>query len=53
MSAIDSELEKYIWTNYGNSVDVTAPGVAVYNTAPNGTFLTKTGTSMSAQKPIC
>ncbi|MBQ8011173.1 MAG: leucine-rich repeat protein [Oscillospiraceae bacterium] len=48
VSAIDSKLEKYIWTNYGNSVDVTAPGVAVYNTAPNGTFLTKTGTSMSA-----
>ena len=36
-----------VFSNYGASVDVVAPGVAVYSTWPNGTYKTSSGTSMA------
>lgn len=36
------------FSNYGSSVDVTAPGVQVYSTLPNGTYGNNTGTSMAS-----
>ena len=36
-----------VFSNYGASVDVVAPGVAVHSTWPNGTYKTSSGTSMA------
>ncbi|HET6566854.1 MAG TPA: S8 family serine peptidase, partial [Rhodothermales bacterium] len=36
------------WSNYGQEVDVFAPGVAIYSTAPGQRYRTTQGTSLSA-----
>jgi len=36
------------FSNYGNNVDVAAPGVSIYSTWLNDTYDSKTGTSMAA-----
>src|SRR5262249_10116652 len=36
------------FSNYGQSVDIAAPGVSIYSTLPNGRYGTYSGTSMAA-----
>ncbi len=40
--------QKASFSNYGKTVDVVAPGVAIYSTWQNDTYNTTSGTSMSA-----
>lgn len=35
------------YSNYGESVDICAPGTSIYSTLPNGTYGYKSGTSMA------
>lgn len=56
VSAVDDNLSKADFSNYGNSVDFAAPGVGIISCAPRfflgraigGTTLVKNGTSMAA-----
>ena len=36
------------WSNYGSNLDVTAPGVAIYSTTLNNSYVNADGTSMAA-----
>lgn len=55
VSAVDSNLQKASFSNWGNTVDVTAPGVDIVSCVPNliwgltigGTKINKSGTSMA------
>ena len=47
VSNIDSNGEVYNSSNYGNVIDIAAPGVKIYSTVLNGDYEQKTGTSMS------
>ena len=48
VAAIDSSGNLASFSNYGeNSVDIAAPGVAIYSTYPGGTYKTLSGTSMA------
>lgn len=47
VSAIDKYDEKPIWANWGNMVDIVAPGVSVYSTYMDNGYETLSGTSMS------
>ncbi|MDE6501316.1 MAG: leucine-rich repeat protein [Ruminococcus sp.] len=47
VSACDSENQKAKFSNYGESVDVTAPGVNIKSCIPGGNFKTLSGTSMA------
>ncbi|MDE6426812.1 MAG: leucine-rich repeat protein [Ruminococcus sp.] len=47
VSACDSENNKANFSNYGNSVDVTAPGVDIRSCIPGGGFKSLNGTSMA------
>ncbi|MDE6501318.1 MAG: leucine-rich repeat protein [Ruminococcus sp.] len=47
VSACDSENNKANFSNYGNSVDVTAPGVDIRSCIPGGSFKSLNGTSMA------
>ena len=48
VSAIDSSNKKANFSNYGESVDVAAPGVNVYSSYLNGGYTYMSGTSMAA-----
>ena len=51
VSAIDRDLELYYKSNYGESIDLCAPGVSIKSAAPSTTAVqttTKTGTSMAS-----
>ena len=47
VSAIDKYDEKPIWANWGNMVDIVAPGVSIYSTYMDNGYETLSGTSMS------
>lgn len=47
VSACDSKYEKAYFSNYGNSVDVIAPGVGILSCVPGGDYESKNGTSMA------
>ncbi|MDE6426810.1 MAG: leucine-rich repeat protein [Ruminococcus sp.] len=47
VSACDSENIKANFSNYGNSIDVTAPGVDIRSCIPGGGFKSLNGTSMA------
>lgn len=47
VSAIDKNDGKPIWSNWGNMVDIVAPGVSVYSTYMNNGYETLSGTSMA------
>lgn len=48
VSAIDEKNKKAYFSNYGTSVDVTAPGVNIYSATPGGGYGYLSGTSMAA-----
>ncbi len=49
VAATDSADQIAYFSNYGTiSVDVAAPGVAIYSTVPNASYATYSGTSMAA-----
>lgn len=47
VAAIDSSSQKAYFSNYGNAVDVAAPGVSIYSSIPNNKFKSLNGTSMA------
>ena len=47
VAATDSNDAKPSWSNYGNSIDVAAPGVSIYSTYKDGGYATYSGTSMA------
>ncbi|GAB6910077.1 Thermitase (modular protein) [Desulfosarcina cetonica] len=47
VAATDHKDVKAGFSNYGSSVDVSAPGVNIYSTVPNDTYGSKDGTSMA------
>ncbi|MEE3468230.1 MAG: S8 family serine peptidase, partial [Eubacterium sp.] len=47
VGAIDDDLDKADFSNYGNSVDVVAPGVDVVSCVPGGSYSSYSGTSMA------
>lgn len=48
VSAIDSSLSKAWFSNYGQSVDVSGPGVSIKSSVPGGGYESWDGTSMAA-----
>jgi hypothetical protein len=48
VAATDQRDQRASFSNYGNKVDVAAPGVNVYSTIPNDTYGFKNGTSMAS-----
>jgi len=48
VGATDSIDRKAYFSNFGENVDVVAPGVDIMSTLPNGNYSTKSGTSMSS-----
>ena len=48
VGATDSHDMKAAFSNYGDWVDVSAPGTGIYSTYPNNTYRQMSGTSMSA-----
>ncbi|MCX5782812.1 MAG: S8 family serine peptidase, partial [Elusimicrobia bacterium] len=47
VGATDNKDTKAIFSNYGDWIDVFAPGVDIYSTCPNNTYGSKSGTSSS------
>ena len=48
VAATDGNDARASWSNYGDWVDVAAPGVSIYSTHKNGTYVYKSGTSMAS-----
>ncbi|MCT8138144.1 peptidase S8 [Anaerobacillus sp. CMMVII] len=48
VSAVDNNRHKAIFSNYGNHVDVTAPGEHIPSTFPDNAYVMMSGTSMAA-----
>jgi thermitase len=48
VSATSSSDSLPSWSNTGNSIDVSAPGLSIYTTARGGGYVRKSGTSFSA-----
>ncbi len=48
VAATDQKDHRAWFSNYGNKVDVSAPGVNIYSTVPDNTYGFKDGTSMAA-----
>jgi hypothetical protein len=48
VSAVDQRLEKVDFSNFGQWVDIAAPGDAILSTVPGAALDTKSGTSMAA-----
>jgi thermitase len=47
VAATDANDEKPLWSNYGDWVDIAAPGRDIYSTLKDGSYGYKSGTSMS------
>ena len=47
VAALNSGNRKAYFSNYGTWVDVSAPGVSIYSTRPNSTYVAWDGTSMA------
>lgn len=47
VAATDSNDTKASWSNYGNWVDVAAPGINIYSTYKGSSYATMSGTSMA------
>ncbi len=47
VSATDSDDDRAYFSNYGDSVDIAAPGVNIISSIPGGGFSSKSGTSMA------
>jgi subtilisin family serine protease len=47
VAATDSTDTEASWSNYGNCVDIWAPGVSIYSTYKSGSYATLSGTSMA------
>ena len=48
VSALDENLNAATFSSYSASIRISAPGVGIYSTAPNGNYTPMSGTSMSA-----
>ncbi len=48
VSAVDSNVQKAIFSNYGDFSTVSAPGVQIYSSIPNNKYAFLDGTSMAA-----
>lgn len=48
VSAVDTRLNKATFSNYGALSTISAPGVAIYSSMPNGRYALLDGTSMAA-----
>ncbi|HXL03901.1 MAG TPA: S8 family serine peptidase [Bacillota bacterium] len=48
VGAIGPDLNRASWSNYGNHIDVVAPGDSIVSTWPMNTFASASGTSMAA-----
>jgi thermitase len=48
VAATDASDAKASWSNYGDWVDVAAPGVSIYSTLKNNSYGYKSGTSMAS-----
>jgi len=48
VSAVDPDIEKASFSNYGNYSTISAPGVSIYNDAPDGEMAYLDGTSMAS-----
>jgi subtilisin family serine protease len=47
VAATDSSDTEASWSNYGDCVDIWAPGVSIYSTYKSGSYATLSGTSMA------
>lgn len=47
VAAVDSNLKRAYFSNYGKSVDVAAPGVGIVSSVPGDKFKSESGTSMA------
>ena len=47
VAATDSSDTEASWSNYGNCVDIWAPGVSIFSTYKSGSYATLSGTSMA------
>jgi len=47
VAAVDSNKERAWFSNYGNKIDVSAPGVGIYSTVPGDSYKEMDGTSMA------
>jgi subtilisin len=47
ISAMDSDDEIASWSNYGDEIELAAPGVSIYSTYRRGKYTTMSGTSMA------
>ncbi len=48
VAAVDSDLKRYGKSNYGDAVDIAAPGVGIESCVPGGGYVLNSGTSMAA-----
>lgn len=48
VAAVDSNLKRAYFSNYGKAVDVAAPGVGILSSVPGNKFKSESGTSMAA-----
>ncbi|HEY3311605.1 MAG TPA: S8 family serine peptidase [Anaerolineales bacterium] len=48
VSALDASLNLATFSSYGDAINLAAPGVGIYSTAPGGNYVQLSGTSMSA-----
>lgn len=48
VAALDDELNKAVFSDYGSLVQISAPGVNIMSTLPEGQFDVRSGTSMAA-----
>ncbi len=52
VSAVGPDLIRANWSNYGNNIDVAAPGDNILSTWPVSTFASASGTSMAAPPQV-